>query len=40
MTLVDSQNAELFVWTDIDPSHEEEFNQWYDREHMEERVAI
>lgn len=35
-----SQEAELFIWTDIDPVHEEDFNLWYDREHMEERVAI
>ncbi|MEP0189958.1 MAG: hypothetical protein ABJE00_06045 [Erythrobacter sp.] len=32
--------AQLVVWTDVDPAHEEEFNQWYDQEHMEERVAI
>src|SRR5260370_9239982 len=25
---------------DIDPSDEAEFNRWYDREHLEERVAI
>jgi hypothetical protein len=30
----------LFVWTDVDPSHEEDFNRWYDREHVSERVAI
>ncbi|MBT8153423.1 hypothetical protein KMP13_05845 [Epibacterium ulvae] len=35
-----TQNAQLFVWTDIDPAHEGDFNLWYDREHMEERVAI
>lgn len=34
------QTAELFVWTDIDEQHEEDFNRWYDREHMEERVAL
>jgi hypothetical protein len=33
-------DAELLVWTDIDPAHEEEFNRWYDREHMAERVGI
>lgn len=32
--------GELFIWTDIDPAHEDDFNQWYDREHMEERAAI
>lgn len=35
-----TQNAQLFVWTDIDPAHEGDFNHWYDQEHMEERVAI
>ncbi len=35
-----TQNAQLFVWTDIDPAHEGDFNLWYDQEHMEERVAI
>lgn len=30
----------LCIWTDIDPAHEADFNRWYDREHMQERVAI
>lgn len=30
----------LSIWTDIDPAHESDFNRWYDREHMQERVAI
>ena len=30
----------LFVWTNIDPLHEADFNKWYDREHVEERIAI
>ncbi|MET0970979.1 MAG: hypothetical protein ABWY18_17405 [Tardiphaga sp.] len=30
----------LMTSMDIDPSHEAEFNQWYDREHLAERVAI
>ena len=30
----------LLTSMDIDPSHEAEFNRWYDREHLEERVAI
>lgn len=30
----------LFVAADIDVSHEAEFNQWYDREHVEERARI
>ena len=32
--------GELLVWTDVDPAHETDFNKWYDREHMDERVAI
>ncbi|MFC4271846.1 hypothetical protein GQF03_16220 [Sneathiella chungangensis] len=32
--------AELFIATDIDPLFEDDFNRWYDREHMEERCAI
>jgi hypothetical protein len=30
----------LFVWTNVDPAHETDFNRWYDREHVEERVRI
>jgi hypothetical protein len=30
----------LLTSMDIDPSHEVEFNRWYDREHLLERVAI
>jgi hypothetical protein len=30
----------LMTSMDIDPAHEREFNQWYDREHLAERVAI
>ena len=30
----------LFVWTSADPEHELDFNRWYDREHVEERVRI
>lgn len=32
--------GELFIWTDIDPEHENDFNRWYDTEHMEERAQI
>ena len=30
----------LFVATHIDAADEADFNQWYDHEHVEERVAI
>jgi hypothetical protein len=30
----------LLTSMDIDPAHEGGFNRWYDREHLEERVAI
>lgn len=30
----------LCIWTDIEREHELDFNRWYDREHMQERVAI
>jgi len=30
----------LLTSMDVDIEHEEDFNRWYDREHLEERVAI
>src|SRR4249919_479027 len=30
----------LLTSMNIDPAHEAEFNRWYDREHLQERVAI
>lgn len=30
----------LFVASDIDPNDEDDFNAWYDREHVEERVRM
>src|SRR5579859_4991535 len=30
----------LLTSMDIDKAHEADFNRWYDREHLEERVAI
>ncbi|MDR0577011.1 MAG: hypothetical protein LBI87_05645 [Candidatus Accumulibacter sp.] len=32
--------GELFIWTNVEAVHEEDFNRWYDREHMEERARI
>ncbi|MCO8646852.1 hypothetical protein KGP93_26530 [Burkholderia multivorans] len=40
MTHPSLPHGQLCVWTDIDPAHEADFNAWYDREHMQERVAI
>ena len=40
MTTSGSPRGQLCIWTDIDPAHELDFNRWYDREHMQERVAI
>ncbi len=30
----------LVVMMDVDPEHEEEFNRWYDEEHLPERLEI
>jgi hypothetical protein len=30
----------LLVMMDIDPEHEEEFNRWYNEEHIPERLSI
>ncbi|WP_414447440.1 hypothetical protein AB4851_12390 [Burkholderia sp. 22PA0099] len=35
-----SRPGQLCIWTDTDPSTEDDFNAWYDREHMQERVGI
>nr|WP_175799644.1 DUF4286 family protein [Burkholderia anthina] len=40
MTRLSLPHGQLCVWTDIDPTYEADFNAWYDREHMQERVAI
>jgi len=36
----DNTRGLLCIWTDIEPEHDLDFNRWYDREHMQERVAI
>jgi hypothetical protein len=30
----------LMAWTDVDPGHEDEFNRWYDTEHMGRLLAV
>ncbi len=35
-----ASRGQLFIWTDVDPAHETDFNRWYDREHMQERMGI
>ncbi|MBB2930529.1 DUF4286 family protein [Paraburkholderia silvatlantica] len=35
-----TQPGQLCIWTDTDPQAEADFNTWYDREHMQERVGI
>jgi hypothetical protein len=34
------QQGLLLVMMDIDPDREEEFNRWYNEEHVQERLAI
>lgn len=36
----DTAPSLLLVWTDVDPLHEDDFNRWYDEEHVVERVAV
>lgn len=36
----DKTRGLLCIWTNIEPEHDLDFNRWYDREHMQERVAI
>jgi hypothetical protein len=33
-------NGMLFVASDVEPADEADFNRWYDREHVQERVRI
>ena len=30
----------LMAWTDVDPAHEDEFNCWYDEEHIGRLLAV
>jgi hypothetical protein len=40
MTSSSPPRGQLCIWTDVDPAFERDFNRWYDREHMQERLAI
>ena len=35
-----ARHALLMVWTDIPPDVEHDFNDWYNREHIRERVDV
>ncbi|MGE0827822.1 MAG: hypothetical protein AB7O04_00525 [Hyphomonadaceae bacterium] len=35
----ENQRGLLLVMIDVDPAHEEEFNRWYEEEHLPERRA-
>jgi hypothetical protein len=39
-TNTSTPRGQLCIWTGVEPAHELDFNRWYDREHMQERVAI
>ncbi|MBE0546337.1 MAG: hypothetical protein IH627_01510 [Rubrivivax sp.] len=39
-TIPSAPRGQLFIWTDVDPAHDPDFNRWYDREHMQERIGI
>ena len=30
----------LAVWSEVPPEHEEEFNDWYNQEHIAERLSV
>ena len=40
MTTSATRRGLLCIWTDVEREHERDFNRWYDREHMQERMAI
>ena len=39
-TMPDTKQALLMVWTDIPADVENDFNDWYNREHLRERVEV
>ena len=41
MTLASSTlRGQLFIWTNVETAYEQDFNRWYDREHMQERMGL
>ena len=38
--VVEQARGLLLVMMDIDPEHEDDFNRWYNEEHVPERLAI
>lgn len=40
MPMADGAKGLLLVMMEIDPEHEDDFNHWYDTEHVPERLGI
>ena len=38
--MTDQAKGLLLVMMEIDPEHEDEFNRWYDEEHVPERMSV
>jgi len=38
--MADSGKGMLLVWMDIAPPAQDDFNEWYDREHLTDRVSV
>jgi hypothetical protein len=37
--MIETGNAVLLVTVEIDPADDEEFNRWYDEEHVPEKLG-
>jgi len=37
---VETGRGVLVVWNDVDPAHEDEFNEWYQRQHAPQRLGV
>ena len=38
--MMEKQGAAMFVWTNIASDAEDQMNEWYSRDHLEERISI